>query len=720
MDTPGQETKVDAPESPAPRHPSPEELAAIVAAHKTWLKSKGAEGQQADLRNADLSEASLRGADLQRALMTGADLTRADLRGANLRKLDLQGVCLSRADLTGATLTLANLRDVNLSDARARRADLSRTDLCHADLSGASLQGADLSRALLREADLRRANARDASFADADLSGCRGLLIGQLGGANLGGAILPPELKFEGLSNVAEVSKGTQNLFTSLLLVCAYIWLTIASTIDAQLLNNAAPVASRLPILGTDIPLIRFYAVAPLLLLCMYIYFHMGLQRLWEELADLPAVFPDGRPLDKKAYPWLLNVLIRAYLVRLNENRSPLSRWQARISVLLAWGLVPLTMFMIWARYLRSHDWLMTGLHVALLSASIGGGSSFLRLAASTLQGSEKRAFLWKKAWKDARAKGVLVTLGMAALFGTLSFGAIDGWNPDLVVTRKIIKVAPPSGFQQLDPRSWVPLACWWIGYKPFAHLDDAAISTAPPTWSIRRDDSPTDDPTEEGHEHHSIGDLDAVKGADLERRNLRYASAYNAFMINSYLRYARLDFADLRNSDLRKADLRDTTLRHANLYEADLRGADLKRADLSNTRLYNTRFALAKLLNANLNQADLELADLYRAELGGADLTDAKLLNACLRETTFTPPEDALPTRFVRANLTGADLSDTDLTGVVLDGAILTGTDLRGSDLSGALGLTRAQVLTAVTDNTTLLPASVRALARKPRAEVR
>ncbi|MEO6811795.1 MAG: pentapeptide repeat-containing protein, partial [Isosphaeraceae bacterium] len=308
LDTPGQETEVNAPEGPAPRRPSPEALAAIVAAHKTWLKSKGVEGQGADLRNADLSEASLRGADLQRALMTGADLSRADLRGANLRKLDLQGACFAKADLTGASLTLANLRDVNLSDVRARRADFSRTDLCHADLSGASLQGADLSRALLREADLRRAYARDASFADADLSGCRGLLIGQLGGANLGGAILPPELKFEGLANVAEVSKGTQNLFTSVLLVCAYTWLTIASTIDAQLLNNAAPVASRLPILGTDIPLIRFYAVAPLLLLCMYIYFHMGLQRLWEELADLPAVFPDGRPLDKKAYPWLLNV----------------------------------------------------------------------------------------------------------------------------------------------------------------------------------------------------------------------------------------------------------------------------------------------------------------------------------------------------------------------------------------------------------------------------
>src|SRR5207302_7749231 len=131
--------------------------------------------------------------------------------------------------------------------------------------------------------------------------------------------------------NVADASRSTQSLLTSILLACAYAWLTVASTTDAQLLNNAAPPSSRLPILGTDIPLVRFYAVAPLLLLCLYVYFHLGLQRLWEELADLPAVFPDGRPLDKKAYPWLMNVLVRAHAARLKENRSHLSRWQGRI-----------------------------------------------------------------------------------------------------------------------------------------------------------------------------------------------------------------------------------------------------------------------------------------------------------------------------------------------------------------------------------------------------
>jgi len=77
--------------------------------------------------------------------------------------------------------------------------------------------------------------------------------------------------------------------------------------------------------------------------------------------------FPDGRTLDKKAYPWLLNVLVRTHLPRLSQVRTHLMRWQAQFSILLAWGLVPLTIAMVWARYLRAHDWAITRLHIALL-----------------------------------------------------------------------------------------------------------------------------------------------------------------------------------------------------------------------------------------------------------------------------------------------------------------------------------------------------------------
>ena len=71
--------------------------------------------------------------------------------------------------------------------------------------------------------------------------------------------------------------------------VAIYVSLTIAATTDVQLLNRAAPVSTRLPILGLDIPYFRFYWVAPLFLVCLYFYFHSNLQAVWARLADLPA-----------------------------------------------------------------------------------------------------------------------------------------------------------------------------------------------------------------------------------------------------------------------------------------------------------------------------------------------------------------------------------------------------------------------------------------------
>jgi len=94
---------------------TPEQLAAILAAHADWLRGESG-GTRADLRGADLTRADLRGADLTRADLTGADLRGADLTGADLRGADLTGADLRGADLTRADLTGADLRGAVLTD----------------------------------------------------------------------------------------------------------------------------------------------------------------------------------------------------------------------------------------------------------------------------------------------------------------------------------------------------------------------------------------------------------------------------------------------------------------------------------------------------------------------------------------------------------------------------------------------------------------------------
>ncbi|HEY2920910.1 MAG TPA: pentapeptide repeat-containing protein, partial [Candidatus Binatia bacterium] len=253
---------------------------------------------------------------------------------------------LANADLSGADLRGANFSDADLTDAI----------LEHADLSNGNFQGATLLRTVLRGANLE----------NADFTKVTGLLPAQLAGTNLGGVRLPDRFgDFDGLRVVEEESKNARTLFIGTLLACVYGWLTIASTTDVLLLTNSS--SSPLPIIGASIPIVSFFVVGPLMLFLLYIYLHLHLQRLWERLADLPAVFPDGRSLGKRAYPWLLTGLVYSFNPYLKDRRPPLSQLQAGVSLLVAWWLMPLTITLFWGRYLRRHDWTGTTLHIVVL-----------------------------------------------------------------------------------------------------------------------------------------------------------------------------------------------------------------------------------------------------------------------------------------------------------------------------------------------------------------
>jgi uncharacterized protein YjbI with pentapeptide repeats len=631
-------------------------LADRIEAHERWVSTKGKEGQRADLSGLDLS---------------GVELNQVDLREANLE---------------GVILTGAKLRGANFSKALLMRANLERTDLRDADFSHARMNGIDLSGASLEQAQFRGARLRDADLRNIDLSTAVGLLPSQLGGTLLVGSKLPPSVaSFDGLANVTEASKTTQSLFTTILLVCAYTWLTIASTTDSQLLNKAATSSSRLPILGVDIPLIRFYIYAPLLLAGFYIYAHLNLQRLWEELADLPAMFPDGRPLDRKAYPWMMNGLVREHAPRLRANRSPLGRWQTRMSTLLAWGMVPATIVVMWARYLRVHEWFVTGTHIVLISICAGMGFGFLRLAASTLKGSERRPNLWSQAWRQARGLTLAVGLGTAFVLWFLSFGVIEGVNPNVVWSEDVGQKLCQQ-YYRIDPRRWTPWLLEAIGFTPSALLDDAALSTKPANWSPEKPD------------------FNAVRGADLEYRNLRFARAYNAFLAAAYLQEADLRWGDFRESDLRKADLRRTNLAGANFRDAHLDQADLRKAQGAEPRFYAAELNRAKFKDAVLPGANFDQADLRGADLSGASLPGAILTRSQLQPYASDPTQQPRPSSLAGANLEGANLEGANLTGADLTKANLRNANFTGAilanvkglaeaDLEGATGITREQL---------------------------
>src|SRR6266545_1397263 len=673
----------------------PGELRTQLERHASWLVNGTPSGAMADLSSCDLSS---------------VDLSQEDLRGAIF-----QGACLRRAKLR------------RVSAARFDEADLREADLEAADAEDTCFDGANLMHANLRRAKLRRtsfrksrllgANFRDADLREADLGDSIGLVAAQIGGSTVADAKLPRVIEnFDGLKSVDEASAYGRTLFMSMLASSVYCWLTIATTTDADLLTNSA--SSPLPIIQTAIPIVGFYAAAPLLLMCLHLYFLLALQRLWEQLADLPAVFPDGRRLDQKAFPWLLNGIISAHVRGLREERPSLSRLQNGLGGLLAVWLVPITLLLFWARYLTRHEWGGTSLHIILLVGAVCVAYGSQRLARRTLRGEIRDRPLRSRLLRWApRCGGFVVILLLCAVFYVFSVGAFVGvpegdyryyyQRREIRFQFRGVRYGNPVLVSAGSSRfvQWGPSLFMWVGYSPFANLAEAEVSRKPQSWTGREDQLPL------------------AKGAYLRDADLRFASAERAFLVNADLRYANLSAADLREADLRAAKLDRTILVHTNLQGADLRsatgltigqlamawnwplakysadvlkslgfpadhnerinqrtleGADFHERHLIAADLRNYNLRRANLQRADLRWARLECADLEAASLRGARLSGASLFGANLR----------------RAVLTGADLTGVSLNVIGLESPFFGGgggsavADLRGADLREIRGV--------------------------------
>jgi uncharacterized protein YjbI with pentapeptide repeats len=481
---------------------------------------------------------------------------------AELQDADLSGKDLSGADLRGARLEGAKLRGTKFGAGTLLwNANITKADAYQADFSDAWLDDADFTGTDLFEAKFRNANLRAA-----DLSNTNGFpRTEQFAGADLTGAKLPERLKtlYDKLENVKGISENARKIFLALLAACLYCWLTIATTTDVNLITNRA--SSPLPIIQTQIPIVGFYVVAPLLVLCVYFYFHFYLQKLWEELGALPAVFPDGRPLYTKVDPWLLNDLVRSHLPKLNVDRPFLSYLQLWISVLLAWWIVPITMFLFWARYLVRHERGGSNFHIAIFVISLLSANGLYRLAVATLTREDRKAFAWSGIL-TSRKSYVSAALAVLAML-VLSWAS---WESRWVWDYRIVT----------------------------ASLNGADVSQKKSAY----------DPV--NYNRYS------VIGAQLRGANLRHAFAPGAFFAEADLEGADLsgailNSANMRNADLSDADLRTAQLQFTELQDADLEGCSLRGAIFAGSDLRDATLRGTELAGVVFFEADLTFTDL-------------------------------------------------------------------------------------------------------------
>jgi uncharacterized protein YjbI with pentapeptide repeats len=372
--------------------------------------------------------------------------------------------------------------------------------------------------------------------------------------------------------------------------------------------------------------------------------------------------------------------------------------FEAALSTVLAYWIVPATLLLFWVRYLARQDFRGTLLHVFVITASVASATCLPFVVSRVLRPGDIRL---PKSKNILRL--ILRTMRASLAAGCILFLFSIGVNRGLPYDRSSGASDSPG-----DMRRWASLVFQSVGYRPYADLTEATLSTPPPRGAAWTDET-----------------VDKIVGARLNQMNMRFARAYKAFFINAKLWRANLEGAYLSEADLRGANLREVLLRgavldraqigHAVLVSANATGANFAAADLRDADLSYATFESAVLSNAKATRAsfyavNLRNAQLLRTDLSRTDMRDTKLEHAVLSFANLEQA-DLSSAKLSEANLTGAqlkgtilldaDLTKTDLRGAYFMGAILRGVamdgaNLAGADLRGASGITAQQVCSA------------------------
>ena len=543
---------------------SREELKSLLLEHEKWLTSNGRKGSRAILQHLDLSKNhlayvsySLNEINLSKAIIKEVHFGNSYLENLNLSGAILNSVIFNDAILNKSNFVKAECFDCSFDctfilDAELSNSTFEKCRFTKARLDGSDLRNSEFSQCNFEEASLLRAKLNESNFQDSNFEKVTGLLGSQLAGANVSGANIPEDIrKFEGLTQVEEISKKAGKLFILMLVGCLYSWLTLVTTTDSQLFLNSAKYP--LPIIQTNISITPFFYAAPLILLGIYIWFHLYLQRLWEEMALLPAIFPDGKPLDQKAFPWLLSGFIRAYIPLLKRNLPDLFVLQFISSFFLAWCLIPFTLSQFWIRVLPTHDGIFISFLACIFSITLGIGIYFFSLTRLTLNKTPKRP----KIFLISLAIGICFIIFTDQInLATMGITKTQPW-PSLLLKPEEYYARQNTPLTPDYPENFLWLAS--IGNKVLKITENLGLRTHAEFKYEELSKIPE-------YLNGDLEDISKVRGTYWGGANLRFARAEGVFWVNSNftavnLNHAYLFIADLRGSDFERANLTEAFL---------------------------------------------------------------------------------------------------------------------------------------------------------------
>lgn len=527
------------------------------------------------------------------------------------------------------------------------------------------------------------------------------------------------------ITRIDAVIRNAKGIWFLLLGVMTFSAVTILGVEDVDFF--AYDRATRLPLVGVEVPVTAFFGFGAVLITAVYVYFHLYLELLWRALAKAPAQI-QGEPLSEHIAPWLVSewaLRTRDWLRKAEAaERAAAPRalgWIGSLmSLALVWLLGPFVLAMFWWRSMPAHyDGMTFGLGLLFTFALFVG----LRSARSA----------WRRL-KDGHERGPARRMMRLAFGAAMTVCAIGISAASLITTASDWWPGEHAEWKDYrggtDAADWIKLyrkrgddhAVYWDkrwreaksstdkwhyfadrAYTDFfsnliigADLAEAQLVALPRDWLshdeaekefraewAKREGLAYRDPFPEIPEQDVEAEFQAARLEAREQANQNPANDDEAAFDTTGFRNrwavgkglpAATPFAPLqaRNPEqefeqawsARRKTWLDTQAKPI-LTHRNLRQSDLRSAFFPGVKLNHARLEGADLRGARLEGADLSRASLQGARLSGARLEGADLSYARL----FGKAPDMLPlsqsATLRAANFPGAALRVADMTGI-------------------------------------------------------
>lgn len=486
------------------------------------------------------------------------------------------------------------------------------------------------------------------------------------------------------IDRIDALTRYARNTWFTLLAALVFVSVTLMGVehIDFYGVDRA----TKLPVVGVDVPTRSFFFAAPILIAAIYGYFHLYLIRLWDALSAAPSRV-EGIRLGDAIAPWLITDAALHFRRKARRDNCTTPRTLESGAMLLnfslSWGFGLVVLWFLWSMSWPARTFFMASIAGVSLGVSIVSGASSLAMMGRRMNRAPTGVTL--NLWGTwAQIIGLVIGTGSILYISNQKTAGSAEQLAGLSMANENIVGKPPGWLPyRIDRASFLAVWCNREAVTDCRALDNLEEKFEDELFARRS--------TAVGHMRRpgwaKLGKYKPdFRGADLTLAFLSGASLQKARMQGADLTLARMEGTDLTFAQMQGADLISTQMQGAILVGAQMQGAFLFDAQMQRAWLMNAQMQGASLHMANLQRADLSSAQMQEAVLSEAQMQGAKLDYSQLTGTQDRP----------------SVLDETDLGGVSNDGGMLRfvdlrpaifdeATDFRNSFLDGSVMMTEA-----------------------------